>query len=75
MLVRVTVEMLLRTGRARGNLGAGPLLIGTLLAFSSAAAIAAALAAPWLQRRIPARVPIIAALWRWAAVTAPEPGG
>jgi len=55
--------------RAR-QLGAGPVLIGTLLAFSGAAAIAGALAAPWLQRRIPARALIIASLWTWASVTA-----
>jgi hypothetical protein len=52
------------------QLGAGPLQIGTLLAFSGAAAIAGALAAPWLQRRIPASILILASLWTWAAVTA-----
>jgi hypothetical protein len=55
--------------RAR-QLGAGPLLIGTLLAFSGAAAVAGAVAAPWLQRRIPARILIIGSLWTWTAVPA-----
>lgn len=55
--------------RAR-QMGAGPLLIGTLLAFSGAAAIVGALAAPWLQRHIPARVVIMGSLWAWAVATA-----
>jgi Na+/melibiose symporter-like transporter len=55
--------------RAR-QLGAGPLLIGTLLSLSGAAAIAGSLAAPWLQRHIPARIVIIGSLWAWAVSTA-----
>ena len=52
--------------RAR-QMGAGPFLIGVLLAFSGAAAIAGAVAAPWLQRHIPARFVIMGSLWIWAA--------
>lgn len=55
--------------RAR-QMGAGPLLIGTLLALSGGAAIAGAFAAPWLQRHIPARIVIMGSLWTWAAATA-----
>lgn len=55
--------------RAR-QMGAGPLLIGTLLAFGGAAAIVGAVAAPWLQRHIPARVVVMGSLWTWAVATA-----
>ncbi len=55
--------------RAR-QLGAGPALIGLLLAFSGAAAIVGALAAPWLRRHLPARIVIIGSLWTWAVATA-----
>lgn len=55
--------------RARG-MGASPAMIGVLLAFSGVAAIIGALLAPWLHRRIPARIIVIGALWAWAASTA-----
>jgi MFS family permease len=54
--------------RAR-QLGAGPFLIGALLAFAGAAAIAGAVIAPWLQRHLPARILILGSLWIWSAAT------
>jgi len=55
--------------RAQG-MGARPALIGVLLAFSGVAAILGAIAAPWLHRRIPARVVVVGSLWVWGAGTA-----
>lgn len=55
--------------RARG-MGAGPALIGVLLAFSGVAAIIGSVLAPWLHRRIPARFVVVGSLWVWAAGTA-----
>lgn len=52
--------------RAR-QLGAGPVLIGLLLVFPGVASIAGSFAAPWLQRRIPARLVMVGSLWLWAA--------
>lgn len=54
--------------RAR-QMGAGPGLIGILLGLSGAAGIAGAILAPWLQRRVPARVIILVSLWGWAVTT------
>jgi MFS family permease len=55
--------------RAR-ELGASPALIGAMLACYGAAAILGSLAAPWMQRRLPASVVLVGALWLWAALTA-----
>jgi predicted MFS family arabinose efflux permease len=55
--------------RAR-ELGASPALIGGMLAFFGGAAILGSLAAPWMQRRLPASVVLVGALWLWAALTA-----
>jgi MFS family permease len=54
--------------RAR-QLGAGPGLIGVLLGLSGAAGIAGAIVAPWLQRRLRARLIIMGSLWGWAVTT------
>lgn len=54
--------------RAR-QLGAGAGLIGILLGLSGAAAIAGAVVAPWLQRRIRARFIVMGSLWGWAITT------
>jgi Transmembrane secretion effector len=54
--------------RAR-DMGAGPALIGVMLAFPGAAAIAGAIAAPWLQRHIPGPVLVIGSLWLWGLGT------
>lgn len=55
--------------RAQG-MGASPTLIGVLLAFSGVAAIVGALFAPWVHRRVPARLVVVGSLWVWAAGTA-----
>jgi MFS family permease len=55
--------------RAQG-MGAPPALIGVLLAFSGVAAILGAIAAPWLHKRIPARLVVVGSLWVWGAGTA-----
>jgi Na+/melibiose symporter-like transporter len=55
--------------RAQG-MGASPAMIGVLLAFPGVAAILGAVAAPWLHRRIPARLVVVGSLWAWAAGTA-----
>jgi hypothetical protein len=52
--------------RAR-QLGASPALIGAMFAFLGAGAIVGAAIAPWVQRRVPARVVVIGSLWLWAA--------
>ncbi len=49
------------------QLGATPAQIGLMFAGYGGAAILGALTAPALQRRLPARVIIIGALWWWAA--------
>jgi MFS family permease len=54
--------------RAR-QLGAGPGLIGVLLGLSGGAGIAGAVVAPWLQRRLRARLIIMGSLWGWAVTT------
>lgn len=54
--------------RAR-QMGAGAGLIGVLLGLSGAAGIAGAVLAPWLQRRLRARVIIMGSLWGWAVTT------
>jgi len=55
--------------RAR-ELGASPALIGAMLACFGAAAILGSLAAPWMQRRLPASVVLVGALWLWAGLAA-----
>ena len=55
--------------RAQG-MGASPGLIGVLLAFSGVAAIVGAFFAPWVQRRVPARLVVVGSLWVWAVGTA-----
>lgn len=52
--------------RAR-DVGASPSLIGAMFAFLGAGAIVGAVIAPWVQRRVPARIVIIGSLWLWAA--------
>ncbi|HWM05290.1 MAG TPA: MFS transporter, partial [Actinophytocola sp.] len=54
--------------RAQG-MGASPALIGLLLGFSGVAAIIGAVVAPWLHRRVPARVVVMGSLWIWAVGT------
>lgn len=54
--------------RAR-QMGAAPALIGVLLALSGAAGIAGAVSAPWVQRKVPARIIIMGSLWGWAVTT------
>jgi MFS family permease len=55
--------------RAR-EVGASPSLIGLMLACAGLGGVAGAIAAPWVQRRIPPRVVIIGSLCLWAAGTA-----
>jgi predicted MFS family arabinose efflux permease len=55
--------------RAR-ELGASPAMIGAMLAFFGGAAILGSLAAPWMQRNLPASVVLVGALWLWAALAA-----
>jgi MFS family permease len=52
------------------QLGAAPAAIGLMFGALGVGALLGALAAPWLQRRIPARVVLVGALWLWAAQTA-----
>lgn len=49
------------------QLGASPTVIGLMFGAMGVGAVIGALAAPWLQRRIPARVVMIGVLWVWAA--------
>ena len=49
------------------ELGASPGLIGAMLALAGAGALAGALVAPAVQRRIPAKVVILGSLWFWTA--------
>jgi len=48
------------------QLGASPALIGVLFAFYGAGGVIGALVAPWVQRRVPARLILIGSLWLWA---------
>jgi predicted MFS family arabinose efflux permease len=48
------------------QLGATPAVIGLMFGAMGVGAVIGALLAPWLQRRIPARVVMIGALWVWA---------
>ena len=52
------------------RLGASPAVIGLVFAGYGAAAIAGAVAAPALQRRLSPRLVILGSLWVWAAVIA-----
>lgn len=66
VLNALTLVLIVRAG----EMGAPPALIGLLLSFSGAAAILGAVAAPWLHRRVPARLAVVGSLWVWAAGTA-----
>ena len=48
------------------ELGASSGTIGLMLGFFGAGAIAGSLAAPWIQRRVHAKVVIIGSFWIWA---------
>jgi MFS-type transporter involved in bile tolerance (Atg22 family) len=48
------------------NLGASPGVIGIMLAFSGGGALVGSVIAPWVQRRVHAKVVVIGALWIWA---------
>jgi MFS family permease len=48
------------------QLGASPSLIGAMFALLGAGAIVGSVIAPWVQRRVPARVVVIGSLWLWA---------
>lgn len=52
------------------DMGASPGLLGVLFAFSGVAAIIGAFAAPWVQRRVPARFVVVGSLWVWVVGTA-----
>jgi MFS family permease len=52
------------------DLGASPSLIGVMLALGGAGALVGSFLAPWVQRRIHAKVVVIGSLWLWA-ITAP----
>lgn len=49
------------------QLGASSATVGLILAFFGAGAIVGAIAAPWVQRHVHAKVIIIASFWIWAA--------
>jgi MFS family permease len=49
------------------QLGASPAAIGLMFGALGVGAVVGAVIAPWLQRRIPARVVIVGALWVWSA--------
>jgi MFS family permease len=51
------------------ELGASAGTVGLMLAFFGAGAIGGAIAAPWVQRQIHAKVVIIGSFWVWAAAT------
>ena len=51
------------------ELGASSATVGVMLAFFGAGAIAGSAVAPWVQRRVHAKVVIIASFWIWAAGT------
>jgi MFS family permease len=50
------------------QLGASPGAIGLMFGALGVGALAGALAAPWVQRRVPARVVMVGALWVWVAL-------
>jgi MFS family permease len=50
---------------AREN-GASPALVGLILAGAGVGGVLGSLAAPWLQRRVPAKQVVIGANWVWA---------
>lgn len=51
--------------------GASPAVIGAMLAGAGLGGLAGSLAAPWLQRRIPAKRVVIGANWLWALLMPP----
>jgi MFS family permease len=51
------------------QLGASSATVGLMLAFFGAGAIAGSIVAPWVQRRVHAKVSIIVSFWIWAACT------
>ena len=55
------------------QLGASPAAIGIMLMLFGAGAIAGALVAPWVQRRVHAKVTIMTSFWVWAALAAATP--
>jgi MFS family permease len=54
--------------RAR-HLGASPAAVGLILASFGAGAIVGSLVAPWVQRRVHAKVTIMISFWIWAIAT------
>ena len=48
--------------------GASPALVGLMLGLLGAGGLLGAFAAPWVSRRVPARVVVIGANWVWAAL-------
>lgn len=52
------------------ELGASPALIGGVFAMLGAGSVAGALAAPWVQRRVPAPLVVLGSLWIWPVQTA-----
>ena len=52
------------------QLGASSTLIGVMFGLFAAGAVLGSIAAPWIQRRIPAPVLLIGAIWLWAVATA-----
>jgi MFS family permease len=55
--------------RAR-ELGASAALIGLMFALFAGGAVVGSLAAPWIQRHLPAPVVLIGAIWLWTVATA-----
>jgi MFS family permease len=55
------------------QLGASPSAIGVMLMFFGAGAIAGALVAPTVQRRVHAKVTIMTSFWVWAGLAAATP--
>jgi predicted MFS family arabinose efflux permease len=49
------------------DLGAGPGVIGLMLAFSGAGALLGSTVAPWTQRHVHAKFVVIGSFWLWAA--------
>jgi predicted MFS family arabinose efflux permease len=52
------------------NLGASSALIGAVFAIIAVGSIGGALAAPWVQRRVPPTLVVLGSLWIWPAQTA-----
>ena len=52
------------------DLGASSALIGAVFAVVAAGSIAGALAAPWIQRRVPPALVVLGSLWIWPAQSA-----